>query len=437
MIILWRLELLIWGLFFPLFQILRVFFKNLNERYSQEIALNNSVRLEENEMTIQISSEGELEQAMSLLENLLTRGKKVQLMISSSSVLKKAKALSEKYPELDLKMVPLVSYFWQKTPLSSNPSSFLSPHHLILCRYDFFPFLMLWGAKPSVKFSLISASLKGKKMNFLGGMSKLYWNSLYSFFDFIIPASPQEQKRFCDLIPSFQGADFDFRQLRILSRLDQAPLKLGCWKGLKVFQSYLDQFKKENRIILGSCWSEECSVLQNPAFLKDLGLRKCCLVIAPHKLNDEEILKLKQRIYTYCAAYEEKISVEEIGEFPLTGQPLKAPVIIVRKPGILVELYQYFAHAYIGGGHGRSIHSVLEPFLAGCRVYCGPKTHRSTEFDLVSSHGDDKIQVIQDPSYFYDFYLKNKTVNISKKEGLISHLKQQEVIHFKRLIGEA
>ena len=69
-----------------------------------------------------------------------------------------------------------------------------------------------------------------------------------------------------------------------------------------------------------------------------------------------------------------------------------ANIVLFTGKGVLCELYQKFDLAYVGGGFEKSIHSVLEPFWAGCQVVCGPGTHRSTEFDYCQSILKDKIQ---------------------------------------------
>ena len=54
-----------------------------------------------------------------------------------------------------------------------------------------------------------------------------------------------------------------------------------------------------------------------------------------------------------------------------------------------------FDHAFIGGGHGRSIHSVLEPFFGVSHIYCGPKVHRSTEYDFVKNKTPHFIHIVE------------------------------------------
>ena len=61
----------------------------------------------------------------------------------------------------------------------------------------------------------------------------------------------------------------------------------------------------------------------------------------------------------------------------------KPGVILINLKGVLCELYKFFAISFVGGGHGVSIHSVMEPYIAGSRIFCGPKVFRSTEFQFI------------------------------------------------------
>ena len=46
--------------------------------------------------------------------------------------------------------------------------------------------------------------------------------------------------------------------------------------------------------------------------------------------------------------------------------------VIVKKVGILPELYSYTGFAYVGGGFARGVHNVLEPAIYGNIVCHGP-----------------------------------------------------------------
>src|SRR5690606_11150334 len=56
--------------------------------------------------------------------------------------------------------------------------------------------------------------------------------------------------------------------------------------------------------------------------------------------------------------------------------------------GVLCELYADLGLAYVGGGFEASVHSILEPLVAGVdRLAAGPKNERSTEFDIARAAG--------------------------------------------------
>jgi hypothetical protein len=81
--------------------------------------------------------------------------------------------------------------------------------------------------------------------------------------------------------------------------------------------------------------------------------------------------------------------MEIVSDSTLDG--FQGPTILLNKKGILCELYADFGKAYVGGGFGVSVHSLLEPLVAGCEhLSCGPVNHRSTEFDLAQSLGSMK-----------------------------------------------
>jgi len=51
---------------------------------------------------------------------------------------------------------------------------------------------------------------------------------------------------------------------------------------------------------------------------------------------------------------------------------LTAQTIMVDAVGILADLYAYAKLAYVGGGFGPGVHSVIEPAVYGCAISFGP-----------------------------------------------------------------
>jgi 3-deoxy-D-manno-octulosonic-acid transferase len=387
-------EYLLHGLCTPVIFVLLPFFKSLRQRYRSEMLLNSKALSIKTEYTFEVSSEGEYEQIAPIMTYLLNHNITVQFIIGSESLIKKSEKLLNDYTSLlDVRMVPIISFFWIKTPITSNLFSLLQSEKLILCRYDFFPELMLIGGRRSTDFTLVSASLKNKKLT---GVSKFYWTGIYSLFDRIVAASSLEKEHLSILHPEIVAKNFDFRQLQILDRIEGSNTKLNTWIHTNSFNSILEKFPREKRIIIGSCWEEECEILKNNNFVKDIENNEVLLVIAPHKLEEFNIDKLIKKIKEYS----QEMPIKIIKDEKQLANDHQGCIYILQKSGILVELYQYFGHAFVGGGYGRSIHSVLEPFLSGCLVYCGPRTHRSTEFDLVTAKNNDQITIINNQENF-------------------------------------
>jgi 3-deoxy-D-manno-octulosonic-acid transferase len=64
--------------------------------------------------------------------------------------------------------------------------------------------------------------------------------------------------------------------------------------------------------------------------------------------------------------------------------------------GVLCEIYTSFEYAFVGGGHGVSVHSLLEPYLGGSIVFCGPRVHRSTEYTLIKENSPKRLFVAEE-----------------------------------------
>jgi 3-deoxy-D-manno-octulosonic-acid transferase len=62
-------------------------------------------------------------------------------------------------------------------------------------------------------------------------------------------------------------------------------------------------------------------------------------------------------------------------------------VIIVDRTGILSALYRVGSLAYVGGGFGAGVHSVLEPAAYGIPVLCGPRIERSRDAEEMAGCG--------------------------------------------------
>lgn len=339
-----------------------------------------------------ISSEGELEQARPLIEGVLLRNKKVEIVYTSPSVETKCQNFYKKHPEQ--------MRLWRLPLLSASPFSLLyfqsvwewvSAPVVVFCRYDFFP-------------ELLTLKYFGKKFVLVSGaFKKTTWFKLQSFkfFDVVVAATVAEKKNFEELLGDKKKVfACDFRVPRITERMEKAEVTLAEKTSITNYLTYLRSLNSSEKIIIGSAWNSDLGIFNSEELKKAVKEKKLHILIAPHKLDNEFSLSLKSECEKYFGAESVGI-VNEMTSFK--GQS----VVILQMGGILCELYSLFALTYVGGGFERSIHSVLEPFVSNNAVVCGPKIGRSTEIDLALSVVPGEIHVLNRPESFYT--IKEKT----------------------------
>ena len=373
--------------------------RNLTDPYAKSFDCSAAVAFE-------VSSEGELEQVRPLLDHFLGQGRLVELIYASASVDKKCQVLAHQYPnQLRLFRLPILSFGRQTL------FSWITAPQLFLCRYDFYPELLIIGASRKAGFYLLSASLKGKNLNCW--WRRWCWRKIFRLFDRIICASNADQQRFELLIDKAKLMTFDFRIVQIANRLFQAEKKLGNLPPIEMYKRYLDYFPRYRRLILGSAWVSELELLNDSRCRQMVEEKKLQITIAPHVLAESSLEQLIKQLQQSFTVYHisSKLSQEQVAQL-FSEMALAPGIIVISIPGILCELYGIFGHAFVGGGHGRSIHSVLEPYLAACQIYCGPKVHRSTEYDFIIERSSNEIHIVKELEQFFEILLGNLDVTV-------------------------
>lgn len=319
----------------------------------------------------QISSEGELEQVISIIYYILqNRDDCIELIFTSESVEKKCLEISQKYPQrIRLYRLPIMVF----NPFSkvTNLNKFLTAQTIFLCRYDFFPELIQFSKKK--KSILLSSSLKSfNKSNYF---YKMYLKDCYESFDIIVAANNFEKTAFEQLFSNKNIQAFDFRAIQITNRLENAHNTLQ--ENIKCHDKLVGILNNySQRYILGSFWNYELNCFDRVEIPDDT-----IIGIAPHNLKEIDLTVLKN----YLIKNDFNILEVNSDTTELELNPLKKNIILFNIKGVLCELYSLFDSAYISGGFGVGIHSVLEPGLANIKVYCGPEVYKSTEFDYVKN----------------------------------------------------
>ncbi len=100
-------------------------------------------------------------------------------------------------------------------------------------------------------------------------------------------------------------------------------------------------------VLLGSAWPEDAALWRDAlARLSDDEAARFFVVAIPHEVEDPHVVASIQH-------------------------RMPSLKLVVRE-GILLEAYRGFDLAYVGGGLGRGLHSVVEPVLWGLPTLCGP-----------------------------------------------------------------
>ena len=317
------------------------------------------------DLCFEFSSEGELQQVASLIDDALSLGKRVELVFFSPSV---EKAIVELYGR-NPKLIRYLRY----PILSLSFSSWVTSSTLILVRYDLFPEFLVWSLKSGRKLKLIWMTFKKERVR--GKGISLIKRAFLLRSNLTIYATEADYELGQEL--GFKGRIYDFRMEQIKRRMLLREEKFS-----KIFPQYLslkksiDCYPRQKRLIVGNAWVSDLFLL------KDLP-HDIFLVVVPHKLGPEIIKEMSEKLLSFGR------KVEVISDN--TTIATSGNTILLNKKGVLCELYSDFGMAYVGGGFGVSVHSLLEPLVAGSEhLSCGPVNHRSTEYDLAQSYGSMK-----------------------------------------------
>ena len=346
--------------------------KNIGDLQARSFKLSNETA----DLCFEFSSEGEYQQVASLIQDALAAGKKLELVFFSPSVEKTVLDIALKHPTqiryLRFPILRLEFLNWITAP------------ELILVRYDLFPEFLFWASQKNHTLKMVWVSFKKTRIK---SKSLSFYKKLFLKASKFVVYATEADQQFAQQFKS--GPVYDFRmdsiERRVATRLE---------KFSKVFTGYGDlkaQLDSQN-LIFGNAWPSDMFLLEKiPA--------NVFVLIVPHKL-DESIL----------SSIEE--SLRKLGREPVisTGESIpQTRTLILNKKGVLCELYTDFNRAYVGGGFEASIHSVLEPLIAGSEaIACGPKNQRSTEFDLAEACGRiSEVKSSDEMKIWFDEGVKN------------------------------
>jgi 3-deoxy-D-manno-octulosonic-acid transferase len=437
-----------------LYFILPLFVKKIRDRRNFELKNMRIVKSSQSwkvdnviaDFCFEISSEGELEQVLPIIQHFVKLGKRLELIFCSPSVEVKVLEMQKKYESsIRVFRLPLVSY----TPWGNNISDWITSSNLVLCRYDFFPELIHLGLKRN--FILIWASIKNKKnrlddsldssrFNIFNKLYLYYYQYIFNSFDYIVAATKNDLNDISRLLVNDINkiSHYEFRIERILERINNKQVRLKAKSCTKFLLPYIESFDFDKRVIFGSFWNHELDVLENIDFIERVKKSEILLMIAPHLLADKNVSDLKKKIsFKFNSIPVYIVNLQNLEDYSFWSKVKKDPgIIIISIKGILVELYSSFHTSFIGGGNGKGVHSLLEPYISNNVILCGHNVHRSTEYDLINENEPDRILILNNLKEFF-----NKSYNIEENRlktrlgaESLSDQREREKLDFKNLL---
>jgi 3-deoxy-D-manno-octulosonic-acid transferase len=338
------------------------------------------------------SSFGEFEQAKPIIEILKKSGHRIVVSFFSPSGYEHALS----YPNADV-----VTYI----PFDSRRNAerfvkLVAPRAVVVMRYDLWMNHLIavkeFGAKVVVADATFSLKLL-QRATFM----KDFYREVYGLADLILATNSENKKMFDFFLgtgKAFVVGDTRFDRVYNRSISNDVAQKIPV------------KIEKSGRVvmILGSTWRQDLNVVGDgikriarkvPGFL---------VLIVPHEPTSEEVRKLKEE-------FPNAKVMSEIAESQGDG----APVLIVDRVGILTQLYVLGDVAYVGGGFGAGVHSVLEPAVYGMPIITGPRIQRSDEAMRLMQEG--ALFFVKDSSSAYEMMLEMvENEKARKKAGKIA-----------------
>jgi 3-deoxy-D-manno-octulosonic-acid transferase len=380
----------LWGVYLPVVYVLKniLFFtpkvreRILFEKKNKLEAGARSFKLDHlrADLCFEFSSEGEFQQVASLIDDALEMGKRLELVFFSPSVERTIIDLYSRFPnQIRYLRYPILGIAF---------SSWISSHQLVLVRYDLFPEFLIWSLRRGHSLKFIWVTFKRERLN--GTRVSFYKKAFLKKSHFIAYASESDFEM--GRIMSKNSCSYDFRMEQIRRRLTYKKEKFSrLFTDYEKYKSFIEKFPRDKRLIFGNVWSEDFFLLENAP-------SDTLIVIVPHQLSEGNIKLMIDQL----ALIDRSPTMITDGTF----SQAHSNTILFNMKGLLCELYADFGKAYVGGGFGESVHSILEPLVAGCdQLSCGPVNYRSTEFDLAQFYGN--LKEVNDNQEFIKWLMAN------------------------------
>ena len=334
---------------------IKLFVNGRKESFKKLTALKKEDKI----IWIHAASLGEFEQGRPIIESIKKEQPAYKIVLTFFSP-------SGYEVQKNYELAEVVCYL--PTDTNKNVRKFLAivnPSLAIFIKYEFWPNYLQGLKKRNISTILVSGIFRENQIFFkpLGGFMK---KSLKAFDHFFVQDETSKQ-----LLNSI-----DIQNVTISgdTRFDRVYEILERDNTLK----FITEFKNNQyTVVAGSTWKEDEELIVN--YINTTSSNDEKFIIAPHNINNKDIVALKNTIKKKVVLFSEKEG-KNLSEFD---------VFIVDTIGILTKIYSTANVAYVGGGLTKNgVHNVLEPATFGVPIVIGPAYKKYKEVvDLVALKG--------------------------------------------------
>ena len=316
--------------------------------------LEQEITKKESYIWIHVSSLGEYEQGVPLMQEMRKNNPEYKILLSFFSP--SGYEIRKNNPVADITI-----YLPLDTP--KNAKKFIElvqPKMAFFVKYDFWPNYLKQLKSNSIPTYLVSGIFREKQL-FFKKYGKFYRKALLAFEHFFVQDDNSQQ-----LLQSIGYTNVtvagDTRFDRVYEITQQEN---------KIID--IENFIQEKPcIVFGSTWAKDEELIstfinQNKQDIK--------YIIAPHDIKEKNIAQLENSLKKKSVRYTKSTTTEI----------KNSEVFIIDTIGLLTRIYRYADIAFVGGGFGAGIHNILEPATYGLPIIIGPKYDKFKEAkDLVS-----------------------------------------------------
>ncbi len=349
--------------------------------------LNNCINPNKTQIWMHVSSLGEYEQGLPVIEKLQEKHPNHQIILSF---------FSPSGYEIKKDNSPADCVIYLPIDNHKNVRKFLdlvNPKMVFFVKYDFWPNYLFELKKRSIPTYLISG-LFTKEHKFFKPHNTWLKKALQAFAHFFV--QDENSKKVL--------AQHGFNQTTVTgdTRFDRVYQIAQNAADL----DFVSDFKQDKKLfIAGSSWQQGEEIISNYI---NQNKHSAKYLIAPHLVDNKHVQNIKNSIDKKVILFSEITTKTKLSDYD---------VLILNTIGILNKTYKYADIVYIGGGFGKSIHNIQEPAVFGVPLITGPKITKFNEaVDLQNLGGLTVINSQTDFDNLMKTLLTNETIRQEKAD---------------------